>query len=50
MATTAPEHGEKIIDPIHQFVINRIIPLDIGGIDISFKEINRLLEQKSQTK
>lgn len=34
MAT--PEHGEKIIDPIHQFVINRIIPLDIGGIDISF--------------
>ena len=30
------EHGEKIIDPIHQFVINRIIPLDIGGIDISF--------------
>jgi F-type H+-transporting ATPase subunit a len=31
-----PEHGEKIIDPIHQFVINRIIPLDIGGIDISF--------------
>lgn len=34
MAT--PEHGEKIIDPIHQFVINRIIPLDIGGVDISF--------------
>ncbi len=34
MAT--PEHGEKIIDPIHQFVINRIIPLDIGGMDISF--------------
>jgi len=31
-----PEHGEKIIDPIHQFVINRIIPLDIGGVDISF--------------
>jgi F-type H+-transporting ATPase subunit a len=31
-----PEHGEKIIDPIHQFVINRIIPLDIGGLDISF--------------
>ena len=36
MSTSAPEHGEKIIDPIHQFVINRIIPLDIGGIDISF--------------
>ena len=34
MAT--PEHGEKIIDPIHQFVINRIIPIDIGGLDISF--------------
>ena len=34
MAT--PEQGEKIIDPIHQFVINRIIPLDIGGVDISF--------------
>ena len=34
MAT--PEHGEKIIDPIHQFVINRMIPLDIGGVDISF--------------
>jgi F-type H+-transporting ATPase subunit a len=31
-----PEHGEKIIDPIHQFVINRIIPIDIGGLDISF--------------
>jgi F-type H+-transporting ATPase subunit a len=36
VATAAPEHGEKIIDPIHQFVINRIIPLDIGGVDISF--------------
>jgi F-type H+-transporting ATPase subunit a len=36
VSTPAPEHGEKIIDPIHQFVINRIIPLDIGGIDISF--------------
>ena len=36
MSTPAPEHGEKIIDPIHQFVINRIIPLDIGGLDISF--------------
>ena len=34
MAT--PEHGEKIIDPIHQFVINRIVPIDIGGVDISF--------------
>ncbi len=36
MTTAAPEHGEKIIDPIHQFVINRIIPMDVGGIDISF--------------
>ena len=36
MSTAAPEHGEKIIDPIHQFVINRIVPLDIGGVDISF--------------
>ena len=36
MSTEAPAGGEKIIDPIHQFVINRIIPLDIGGIDISF--------------
>jgi F-type H+-transporting ATPase subunit a len=36
VTTAAPEHGEKIIDPIHQFVINRIIPLDVGGIDISF--------------
>ena len=36
MATAAPEHGEKIIDPIHQFVINRIIPIDIGGLDLSF--------------
>jgi F-type H+-transporting ATPase subunit a len=36
VSTPAPEHGEKIIDPIHQFVINRIIPLDIGGVDISF--------------
>jgi F-type H+-transporting ATPase subunit a len=36
VSTPAPEHGEKIIDPIHQFVINRLIPLDIGGVDISF--------------
>ena len=36
MSTEAPAHGEKIIDPIHQFVINRIIPMDIGGVDISF--------------
>ena len=36
MATAAPEQGEKIIDPIHQFVINRIIPIDIGGLDLSF--------------
>ena len=36
MSTAAPEAGEKIIDPIHQFVINRIIPIDIGGLDLSF--------------
>jgi F-type H+-transporting ATPase subunit a len=32
----AAEAGEKIIDPISQFVIERIVPLHIGGIDISF--------------
>jgi F-type H+-transporting ATPase subunit a len=31
-----PEAGEKIIDPIHQFVIDRLVPLHIGGVDISF--------------
>jgi F-type H+-transporting ATPase subunit a len=36
MATAAPEHGEKIIDPIHQFVIERLVPIHVGGIDISF--------------
>ncbi len=36
MSTAAPEAGEKIIDPIHQFVINRIVPIDIGGLDLSF--------------
>ncbi len=34
MATA--EHGEKIIDPIHQFIIERLVPLHIGGVDISF--------------
>ena len=34
MAT--PEHGEKIIDPIHQFVIERLVPIHVGGVDISF--------------
>ena len=32
----AVEAGEKIIDPIHQFVIERLVPLHIGGVDISF--------------
>jgi F-type H+-transporting ATPase subunit a len=32
----ASEAGEKIIDPISQFVIERIVPLHIGGVDISF--------------
>ncbi len=32
----ATEAGEKIIDPISQFVIQRIVPLHIGGVDISF--------------
>jgi F-type H+-transporting ATPase subunit a len=36
VATAAPEHGEKIIDPIHQFVIERLVPIHVGGIDISF--------------
>jgi F-type H+-transporting ATPase subunit a len=31
-----PEAGEKIIDPISQFVIQRIVPLHIGGVDVSF--------------
>jgi F-type H+-transporting ATPase subunit a len=31
-----PETGEKIIDPIHQFVIDRLIPIHVGGVDISF--------------
>jgi F-type H+-transporting ATPase subunit a len=34
-AATGGEHAEKIIDPIHQFVIERIIPIHIGGLDIS---------------
>ncbi len=34
MAT--PEAGEKIIDPISQFVIDRLVPLHVGGVDISF--------------
>jgi len=36
VSTEAPAHGEKIIDPIHQFVINRLVPIEIGGVDISF--------------
>jgi F-type H+-transporting ATPase subunit a len=28
-------HGEKIIDPIHQFVIERVVPLNLFGWDIS---------------
>ena len=28
--------GEKGIDPMHQFEITRIVPLDFGGIDASF--------------
>ena len=32
----AVEAGEKIIDPIHQFEIERLVPLHIGGVDISF--------------
>lgn len=32
----ATETGEKIIDPISQFKIDRLIPLHIGNIDISF--------------
>jgi F-type H+-transporting ATPase subunit a len=31
-----PEAGEKIIDPISQFVIHRLVPLQVGGVDISF--------------
>lgn len=36
MATAAHDAGEKIIDPIHQFEIVRLIPLHVGGVDISF--------------
>jgi F-type H+-transporting ATPase subunit a len=31
-----PEAGEKIIDPISQFVIDRLVPIHVGGLDISF--------------
>jgi F-type H+-transporting ATPase subunit a len=34
-AAAGGEHAEKVIDPIHQFVIERIIPIHIGGIDLS---------------
>jgi F-type H+-transporting ATPase subunit a len=34
-AATGGEHVEKVIDPIHQFVIERIIPIHIGNLDIS---------------
>ncbi|MEK1932852.1 MAG: F0F1 ATP synthase subunit A, partial [Pararhizobium sp.] len=27
--------GDKV-DPVHQFVINKIVPIEIGGIDFSF--------------
>lgn len=29
-------HGGAAFDPMHQFEINRILPLNIGGIDVSF--------------
>lgn len=29
-------HGGGGFDPMHQFQINRILPLDIGGLDVSF--------------
>ncbi len=32
----ATEAGEKIIDPISQFRIERLVPLHIGNLDISF--------------
>ena len=33
----APEHGGGLaIDPMHQFRIERLIPLNIGGYDVSF--------------
>ena len=32
----AAETGEKIIDPISQFKIDRLLPLHIGNLDISF--------------
>jgi F-type H+-transporting ATPase subunit a len=36
LKVATPEAGEKIIDPIHQFVIDRLIPMHVGGVDISF--------------
>ncbi len=34
----AAEHaqGGFPVDPLHQFVVNKIIPLQVGGIDVSF--------------
>ena len=34
----AAETGEAgvVLDPMHQFVVQRIVPLEIGGVDVSF--------------
>ena len=36
MASKAPADGELVIDPMHQFEIKRLIPIDLGIVDLSF--------------
>lgn len=36
MAAPAGEHGGKVIDPLHQFEIQKIFDLNAFGVDISF--------------
>lgn len=35
VADAVAQEAHKVIDPIHQFVIQRIVPIHIGGIDAS---------------
>lgn len=36
MATAEHAQGSFPVDPLHQFVVQKIVPLQIGGIDVSF--------------
>ncbi|HUD52767.1 F0F1 ATP synthase subunit A [Parvibaculum sp.] len=36
MATAEHAQGGFPVDPLHQFVVHKIVPLEIGGIDVSF--------------